>query len=176
MEGYLPTLYLLLLLGLLGGASWFILKQIFQTRRLESSLGKLQAKLSREKGTAQEYFELGSIFLSKKVTTQAIAQFQQALRTAEVEADVNTAPIYNALGYAYFLQEQYDLAIRNYKEALKLKPDYPTALNNLGHAYERKNLSAQALESYEQALAQDPKNGIARQRATALKRRLVTTT
>jgi tetratricopeptide (TPR) repeat protein len=174
MESYLPAVYILILLGLLGGASWFVLKQVFKTRKLETSLSKLQAQLQQGKGTTQEYFELGSIYLSKNISVQAIAQFQKALKAAELEGETSIAPIYNALGYAYFLQEQYDLAIRNYKEALKLNPNYVTALNNLGHAYERKNLSAQALEAYEQSLEKDDKNAIARQRATALRRRLVT--
>jgi tetratricopeptide (TPR) repeat protein len=173
MSDYLQASYLLILLGLLGGAAWFVLKQVFKTRQLESSLAQLQAKLRDDKGTTQEYYELGSIYLSKNLSVQAVAQLQKALRMADVEAEANIAPIHNALGYAYFLQEQYDLAIRNYKEALKLQPNYVTALNNLGHAYERKNLSAQALAAYEQSLAQDQKNAIAKQRVNALKRRLI---
>ena len=44
------------------------------------------------------------------------------------------------MGYAYFAQEQYDLAIRNYKEATKLYPEYVTALNNLANVYEKKQM------------------------------------
>jgi tetratricopeptide (TPR) repeat protein len=74
------------------------------------------------------------------------------------------------LGYVYFAQEQYDLAIRQYKEALKLKPDYVVALNNLGHAYEKKKLTAQALEMYEAALKFAPNNATAKRRAESLRR------
>lgn len=174
MESYLPIVYLSILLILLSSAVWFVLRQIFRTRRVESALSRLQAKLSKEKGTAQEYFELGGIYLSKNLAVQAIAQFQNALKAAEAEAEPNVAAIYNGLGYAYFCQEQYDLAIRYYKDALKNNPGYVTALNNLGHAYERKNLTTQALEAYEQALAGDPKNPIAKRRAESLRKRLVT--
>jgi len=31
----------------------------------------------------------------------------------------------------YLLLGNYDLAIENYKEAVRLKPDYPQAINNL---------------------------------------------
>lgn len=137
------------------------------------ALSRLQAKLSKEKGTAQEHYELGSIYLSKKLFTQAIAQFQQALKAEDIEQEENIAPIYNGLGYAYFGQEQYDLAIRNYKEALSIGPDYIAALNNLGHAYERKKLTAQALEAYEQALARAPNNQVSKRRAESLRRRMV---
>jgi len=38
---------------------------------------------------------------------------------------------YNNLGRAYALLGEYDLAIQNYTEALRLKPDYPAARRNL---------------------------------------------
>ena len=78
--------------------------------------------------------------------------------------------IYNGLGYAHAAQEQYDIAIRQYKEALKLKPDYVVAFNNLGFAYEKKQLSAQALEAYESALALDPNNPTAKRRVEPLRK------
>lgn len=137
------------------------------------ALSRLQAKLSKEKGTAQEHYELGSIYLSKKLFTQTISQFQQALKAEDIEQEENIAPIYNGLGYAYFGQEQYDLAIRNYKEALSIDPDYVAALNNLGHAYERKKLTAQALEAYEQALVCAPNNQVSKRRAESIRRRMV---
>jgi tetratricopeptide (TPR) repeat protein len=67
------------------------------------------------------------------------------------------------------------MAIRQYKEAIKFKPDYVTALNNLGHAYERKKLTSPALEMYEEALKYEPNNDTAKRRSESLRRRLVTT-
>ncbi|WP_413165813.1 tetratricopeptide repeat protein [Capilliphycus salinus ALCB114379] len=173
MDSNLPVVYLLLLVTLLFGVGFFVLRQILKTRRVEGQLSRLQKKLSQEKGTAQEYYELGCIYNDKKLYSQAIAVLQKALKTSEQEEESqNLALVYNALGYAYFAQEQYDIAIRQYKEALKLAPDYVTAYNNLGYAYERKKLTAQALEAYEQALQGDPKNAIALQRAESLRKRL----
>ncbi len=169
-----PVIYLLLLLVLLAGVSWFIVRQVLRTRKLESTLSRLQKRLSEQRGTAQEHFELGSVYLTKNLAVQAIKQFQQSLKAADAEPEENLAPIYNALGYAYFTQEQYDLAIRNYKEALKIQPDYVTVLNNLGHAYERKSLTVQALEAYEQVLLIDANNATAKRRAASLRKRVVT--
>jgi tetratricopeptide (TPR) repeat protein len=104
---------------------------------------------------------------------QAVVLFQKSLKSPDAEEE-NLAPVHNALGFAYFAQEQYDIAIREYKEALKLNPEYVTALNNLGHVYERKKLTAQALETYEKALKYQPNNAIAKRRAESLRRRLVT--
>ncbi|ABA23057.1 TPR repeat protein [Trichormus variabilis ATCC 29413] len=173
MDNSLAVVYLSVLVGILGFAVVSVFRQLFKTRKRESALSRLRSKLSKDKGTAQEYFELACIYSEKKVYTQAIPLFQKALKAAEEEGEENTAPIYNGLGYTYFAQEQYDLAIRQYKEALKFKPDYVVALNNLGHAYERKKLTAQALQMYEEALKCDPNNATAKRRAESL-RRLVT--
>ncbi|MDM9379550.1 tetratricopeptide repeat protein [Chlorogloeopsis sp. ULAP01] len=170
MDSNLAVIYLSILVGLLLFTFINVFRQIFKTRKLESSFSKLRKKLTKEQGTAQEYYELGSIYTEKKVYSQAITLFQKALKAAEEEGEENIAAIYNGLGYAYFAQEQYDLAIRNYKEALKAKPDYVTALNNIAHAYEKKKLNVQALQSYEEALKYDPKNSTAKRRAESLRR------
>lgn len=169
----LPVIYLSILLTLLTVTSFVIFRQVLKTRKTETVLSRLQKKLTKDKGTAQEYYELGSIYLDKKVYAQAIAMFQKALKAAEQEGEENIALIYNGLGFAHFAQEQYDLAIRQYKEALKHDPNYVTALNNLGHVYERKNLMAQALQTYEQVLQSDPKNTTAKRRAESLRKRFV---
>jgi tetratricopeptide (TPR) repeat protein len=186
----LLLVYLGILLVLLGVAAVLILRQVLKTRRIESTLSRLQAKLSKDKGTAQEYYELGSLLVDKRLYGQATTYLQQSLKALENEleneldneaveedadekaAAANLAIVYNALGFAYSAQEQYDLAIRQYKESVKLAPAYATALNNLGFCYERKQLTTQALAAYEQALAAEPKNATAKRRATSLRKRL----
>ena len=173
MDSNLLIVYLSALLVILGSASWFLVRQILKTRKLEMSLERLENKLTTEKGTGQEYYELGSIYVDKKLYSQAIVLFQKALKTQDLEGEEDQAVVYNALGFAHFGQEQYDIAIRQYKEALKLQPEYVTSLNNLGHAYERKKLTAQALEIYEQALACDPDYATDKGRVESLRKRLV---
>jgi tetratricopeptide (TPR) repeat protein len=173
MESSLPVIYLSVLLVLLAGAGWFVIRQVIKTRKIESTLSRLERKLKQERGTVQEYYELGSIYSDKKMFAQAIVLFQRAVKGVDAEEE-NLAPVHNALGFAYFAQEQYDIAIREYKEAIKQDPEYVTALNNLGHVYERKKLTVQALETYEQALKYDPSNAIAKRRADSLRKRLVT--
>jgi tetratricopeptide (TPR) repeat protein len=170
MDNSLAVVYLSVLVGILTIAGVSVFRQIFKTRKIEGSFARLRKKLEKEKGTTQEYYELASIYSDKKLYSQAIKLFQKAIKTAQEEGEENIAPIYNGLGYIYFIQEQYDLAIRQYKEALKSKPDYVTGLNNLGHAYEKKKLTAQALQSYEEALKLAPNNPIAKRRAESLRR------
>jgi len=165
-------LYLSLLIIILLIAAFFIGQQIIKTRKVQSNLSRLQKKLQSQKGTPQEYYELGSIFLQKKLFVQAISLFEKALKDKDVEVE-NRALIYNAMGYAYFAQEQYDIAIRQYKEALKLNPEYVIAFNNLGSAYEKKKLDAQALETYQETLKLDPENKTAKKRVESLQKRYV---
>lgn len=172
MENTLPIIYLLVLLVLLAGAAGLVVRQVLKTRKVETALSRLERKLSNDRGTVQEYYELGSIYSDKKLFAQAIVLFQKAFKGVDAEEE-NLAPVHNALGFAYFAQEQYDIAIREYKEALKLNPGYTTALNNLGHAYERKKLTVQALQTYEEALKYDPNNATAKRRAESLRKRLV---
>lgn len=172
MENTLPVVYLFVLLALLGSAGWLIVRQVLRTRKVESTLSKLEKKLKKERGTVQEYYELGGIYLDKKLFAQAIVVLQKALKGIGAEEE-NLAPVHNALGFAYFAQEQYDIAIREYKEAIKLNPEYVTAFNNLGNVYERKKLTAQALEAYEEALKHEPDNATAKRRSESLRKRLV---
>lgn len=169
----LPVVYLGILVVLLLGAAWFLFRQVLRTRRVETTFSRLQTKLNKEKGTAQEYYELGSILLDKKLYSQAIALLQKAIKAKDLTGDDNIAVVYNALGYAYAAQEQFDLAIRQYKEALEKKPNYVTAWNNLGFAYEKKQLTAQAFEAYTEALKHDPKDTTAKRRSASLQKRLL---
>lgn len=168
---FLPVVYVGTLLVLLAGVGVFLLRQIFQTRSQEKSLAELQEKFKESSGTPQEYYDLGSLFLKKKLYVRAAKIFEKVLKIKDVEPE-NRALAYNALGYTYFAREQYDVAIRQYKEALKLNPGYTIAWNNLGKVYEQKSLTVQALEAYEKTLQIDPGDRIARNRAEALRKRV----
>lgn len=173
MNEQLPTVYLVILLVLLSIAAIVVFKEILKARRSENTFSRLQKKLKNEKGTSIEYYELGSLYLDKKLFVQSINLFQKALKADKDIEPENRALIHNAMGYAYFAQEQYDIAIRQYKEAIKLYPEYVVALNNLGNVYEKKQLTAKALEVYEQALQYEPNNNTAKRRAESLRKRFV---
>lgn len=170
MDSLLPIAYLSTLVAILGVIGWLILRQVLKNRSLEKTIMALQPKLQKEKGEPQEYYELGSVYLKKKLYVKAISEFQKALKSG----DKPMPEVYNALGYAYFLQQQYDLAIKNYKEAIEIEPQYIFAINNLGHAYEKKKLIPQALETYEKVLAIAPDNNTAKRRAASLRKRTTT--
>ncbi|MEM1368483.1 MAG: tetratricopeptide repeat protein [Cyanobacteria bacterium P01_H01_bin.15] len=176
MSEQLTSVYLGILLVILVFAAVFVLRQVLKTRRIESELTKLQRKLKDGTATAQEYYQLGGLLLDKKLFSQGIQVLKKAIKAAEKDpepiAPDNVALVYNALGYAYFGQQQDDLAIRHYKEAIRFNPNYSVAYNNLGNVYERKKQIPAALDAYEMALQLDPKSTTAKRRATSLRKRI----
>jgi tetratricopeptide (TPR) repeat protein len=168
-----PTLYLAVLVVLLLTAAIFIGKEIYKTLGTERVLNNLRKKLQDKQGTAEDYYQLGSLYLDKKLFVQAVSLLNKALKVDDELPEEYQALIYNALGYAYFAQEQYDVAIRNYKDALKRNPEYVIALNNLGSVYEKKQMIPQAFEAYQKALGLDPNNTIAKNRSKSLEKRIV---
>lgn len=173
MNENLPVFYISALLAILVFAAIYILREVIKTRKQESTFSRLQNKLKQEKGTAEEYYELGSLYLDKKLFVQSVNLLKKALKADKYLPEQNQALIHNAMGYAYFAQEQYDIAIREYKEALKLYPEYVIALNNLANVYEKKQMTVKAVETYRQALEYDPENKTAQLRAKSLEKRLV---
>ena len=173
MNNNLAIYYVSTLLVILVIAAIVVLKEVIKTRLSENTFSKLQKKLKGSKGTSEEYYQLGSLYLDKKLFVQSIGLFEKALKADKKLPAENEALIHNAMGYAYFAQEQYDIAIRKYKDALKVYPEYVVALNNLGNVYEKKQLIAQAVEVYDKALKQDPDNKTAKRRSESLKKRLV---
>ncbi len=168
MDSQLAIAYLSALIILLSVVAALVIRQIIKNRRQEQIIAELQPKLQKGKGTGTEHYQLGAVYLRKKLYAKAIAELQKAIK----EPDAPLPEAYNALGYVYFCQEQYDLAIKHYREALELQPQYIAALNNLAHAYEKKRLIPQAIEMYERTLSLDSKNDIAKRRLSSLKKRV----
>lgn len=54
---------------------------------------------------------------------------------AAIAADRTIPEAWNGLGHALKMQRRYDGALLAYDEALKLRPDYPKALEYLGETY-----------------------------------------
>ena len=172
MSELLPAIYLSGVVLLLGTIGFFVVLQTIRTTRTEKQFYRLQKKLQKEKGSAQEYYELGSLYLNKKLYIQATNLFNKGLEIGKNLEPENQALIYNALGFCYLSQEQIDLAIHNYKDAIKLYPQYIIALNNLANAYEKKQMTEKALETYRKTLENDLNNKVAKRRVKILNKRL----
>ena len=68
----------------------------------------------------------------------------------------NLADAFNYRGVAYGHKGDYDRAIRDYDEAIRLDPEYADAFFNRGNAYDDKGDYDRAIQDYDQAIRLDP--------------------
>jgi tetratricopeptide (TPR) repeat protein len=175
MNELLPQAYLIGLIVLLGGAAVVVARQILRVRRDELTLDRLEGSV-KAKTTPQdaaELYELASVQLRKRLYGQAGDSLKLALKLAVSEnapAEAR-AVIENALGFSLAAQNKYPAAVRHYRSALRAKPEYPVALNNLAFALEKERKPEEARATYEQVLGLDAANSTARKRLKALDRR-----
>ena len=96
--------------------------------------------------------------LQSIVNLYAQGQLQEALSLATGMMDKfpNSAVLYNIVGASNAGLMQFDAAIDSYKLALKVKPDYADAYNNLGIALNSQGDPGAAIISYAQAVSIKP--------------------
>lgn len=177
MNELLPQFYLVGLIGLLGGASFFVGRQILRVRRDEQALARLGGGRASSDAPqdAAGLYELASVQLRKRLYGQAGDTLRRALKQADAEqvpAEAR-ALIENAMGFTLAAQGKYATAIRHYRAALRAKADYPVALNNLAFALEKQAKPEEARSLYEQVLSLEEGNRTARKRLRLLERRSV---
>ncbi|OAY66060.1 uncharacterized protein LOC109728697 isoform X2 [Ananas comosus] len=163
--------YLLILLGLLGAGTFFVIRQVLVRRELDLSAKELQEQVRSGDATATECFELGAVMLRRKFYPAATKYLLQAIEKWDRD-DQDLAQVYNALGVSYVRDNKLDKGIMMFEKAVKLQPGYVTAWNNLGDAYERKKDLRAALRAFEEVLLFDPNNKVARPRRDALRERV----
>ena len=168
----LPQTYLLGLVGLLAIAAVVVGRQLLLVRRDESQLQQLEQSGAAKSRQASDLYELGSVQLRKRLFPQATATLKQALKRLGDEPDEARAVIENALGFALAAQKDYQGASKHYKLALKAKPNYPVALNNLGYAQDKLLNVEEALTLYRRTLEIEPDNGTAKRAVKKLEKRV----
>ena len=104
------------------------------------------------------YQDPPSELLQSIINLYSQGQLQQALSESNqmLEEFPNSFVLYNISGASNAGLMQFDVAIENYKQALKIKPDYVEAYYNMGVAQKDKGDLEAAIESYKQALKINP--------------------
>lgn len=176
MQELLPQAYLIGLIVLLGGAAVLVGRQILRVRKDEQALARLSAggPTGGPPTDSVGLYELASVQLRKRLYGQALDNLKLALRKAQSEKapEEARALIENAYGFALAAQSKFSEAIRHYRSALQIKPDYPVALNNLAYALGKLGETEEACTTYAKALSLDPANGTARKGLRTMERRL----
>ena len=85
----------------------------------------------------------------------AIDYYTRCLKSVDLSIG-NQAIFYNNRGEVYYRKGEYDRAIADYDQALRLDPDY--ASNNRGRAHFYRGRFAQAVPDLRRAVAADPEN------------------
>lgn len=175
MADMLPDAYLLGLIGLLAIAAVAVARQILLVRADELTLSRLGGNKKADTSSldAASLYELASVQLRKRLFGQATDTLKAALKQSEAEQSPAEARalMENAMGFALAAQSKYPAAIRHYRSAIKAKPDYPVALNNLAFALEKQAKLEEARQAYSQVLELDPGNKTALKRLKSLDRR-----
>ena len=175
MNDLLPQAYLLGLIALLGVVAVVVGRQILRVRRDELALARLGGNGTGSEAPldASTLYELASVQLRKRLYGQAQGNLKQALKLADSEnvpAEAR-ALMENALGFTLAAQNNYAGAVRHYRAALRAKPEYPVALNNLAFALEKQSKPEEARALYQQVLQLEAANRTARKRLSLLDRR-----
>jgi len=92
--------------------------------------------------------ERGDIFMARKMYREAIDSFR--------EGSPKDPALHNKEGIAYHQLLQLDQALKEYQQAVKLKPDYEEAINNIGTIYYTKRSYRRATTWFARALALAP--------------------
>ena len=176
MQELLPQAYLIGLIVLLGAAAVLVGRQILRVRKDEQALARLG---SAGPGGAPPtdsvgLYELASVQLRKRLYGQAVDNLKLALRKAQAEKapDEARALIENAYGFALAAESKFPEAIRHYRSALQIKPDYPVALNNLAYALGKLGEPQEARDAYARVLDLEPANSTARKGIKTMERRV----
>src|ERR1700745_3672698 len=65
---------------------------------------------------------------------------------------------YNNRGNAHMAKGEYDRAVEDYDQSIKLDPNYARAFNNRGVAYQKKGEYDRAIEDFDASIKLDPDN------------------
>ena len=84
-------------------------------------------------------------------------QSNEAIFSHTLQVTKDNFYAHNGLGRAYEQQGKTNLAIFQYKEALRIVPNDPEFLTHLGNALDNQGKTLQAIEAYEEALKGNPR-------------------
>jgi tetratricopeptide (TPR) repeat protein len=102
--------------------------------------------------TAEQLETRGDELRGAKVYADAIDYYQAALK----KQSRTRAVLYNKMGLAELAMLRYDRAKKNFERAIKINPQYPEALNNLGAVYYIRKSYGRAIKHYKLAIAAGP--------------------
>lgn len=125
-----------------------------QNGNIESAIESYNEATRIYPAYARAYFERGNIYFKAEAADRALADFSKVieLNPAELLPD---AYLNRGLVYNKYMDKHFD-AIKDFTEALRLKPDWKEAYYNRAVAYENLKRYPQAVKDYQAILKDDP--------------------
>jgi tetratricopeptide (TPR) repeat protein len=127
----------------------------FQRGYLEQAAASFRTAALDNPSSAEALYGLGSVYLDQQKSAEARETFERALKL-HASYPGTFANSWNNLGLLAAREGRKDEAVSYFQEALKLSPDHPIALDNLGSAYRQLKRWDDARRIYERALAANP--------------------
>jgi hypothetical protein len=104
----------------------------------------------KEDSESDEYLEIATLYAQKGKYQKAEELFQKVAKE-----NPSSAKAHNNLGVVRLKQEKYDMAEREFKEAMRLEPAFVLPYYNLACLYSKKGVSVEALIYLKKALKRD---------------------
>ena len=106
---------------------------------------------------ANEYFQSGIKYAEEGRYSKALKAFNETIRSAKADADKNwLAEVFFQKASVYYALEEFEKAVSEYKEAIKLNPNSTVFYNALGIAHSELKQYKAALDAYKKALELSP--------------------
>jgi tetratricopeptide (TPR) repeat protein len=104
-------------------------------------------------GYSAAWFNLGTIYLGKKMLPEATKSLREAVRLNPGDADA-----WNNLGMIAGQQERYDEALDDFLQAARANPNHALAVDNMMRVYRFQGRAPDAQKTLEELIARAPKN------------------
>mgnify|MGYP000170866681 CR=1 FL=1 len=128
-------------------------RSLHMARRFEAATASYMAALKAEPRHVNARNGLATLYAEQGEFAKAIAIWQQLTRDADGKAGPEAAFLFSNLGYAHFLNGEYDKALSALEKACVLDPLNYRAWNHLGSALDKLGQPERAQLMYKQAAA-----------------------
>lgn len=128
-------------------------RSLHMARRLDAATASYMAALNADPHHVNARNGLATLYAEQGEFARSIPIWQQLTQEAEGKAGPETAFLFSNLGYAHFLNGEYDNALAALEKACVLDPLNYRAWNHLGSALEKLGQPERAQLMYKQAAA-----------------------
>lgn len=125
-------------------------------KRTGEAVDILRAVAKDKAGWPDVYVAIGDMLRGEKKYGEAVGAYDAAIKATPADK-ANAWALYYSRGIAYERDKKWDMAEKDFRKALELKPDEPNVLNYLGYSYlDRGEKLQEARKLIEAAYAKRP--------------------